>query len=207
MAKPPAPSLAPYIVVGLVAAVPLLALSAAAPGGEMWRWLEMPRHVTALACFLGLVLGAGDHLGRAAAVPLATVGIDALFSMVADRGAPELVFEEAITRLAPWLLGTAYGVLAALTIRRSGEPRRNWGRAGGWLAILGAVAIVLVLSNESWLTLENIGNRGTFRSSTPWPDTKAIAIVLAGLATASGLVLALISLRRPPDRLPRAIVR
>ncbi|MBL0220153.1 MAG: hypothetical protein IPQ07_40575 [Myxococcales bacterium] len=52
----PAPaSTAPFLIAGLCAAIPLLFLSAAAPGGEAWKWLEYPRPITVIACALALI--------------------------------------------------------------------------------------------------------------------------------------------------------
>ncbi|MBL0220154.1 MAG: hypothetical protein IPQ07_40580 [Myxococcales bacterium] len=103
--------------------------------------------------------------------------------------------------------GGVYAVLAVLSIRRAREDRVNRVRAGLWLAGIGVLAIVLTLANESWLTLENLDHRGTFRSSVPWPDTKKLSIAFAIGATLVGGVFALVSRRKPPDPLPRAIVR
>lgn len=207
-ARPAPPSVAPYIVIGLIAFVPLMFLSAAAPGGGDWRLLEYPRHVTVFALVLGVMASTRTRLDRAALVPLGTVALSCLFSVATERGAyAELVFEASIKSLAPWLVGGLYAVLAALAIKRAREPRTNRLRAGLWLAGVGTIAIVITMKNESWLTLENLSQPGTFRDSSPWPDTKQITIVLAGCATALGTALALHSLRKPPSTLPRAIVR
>lgn len=205
----PAPaSTAPFLIAGLCAAIPLLFLSAAAPGGEAWKWLEYPRPITVIACALALIACSRTRIDRAVWVPLGTVAISCVWELVTSRGMMiELVLVEAITRLAPWLVGGVYAVLAVLSIRRAREDRVNRVRAGLWLAGIGVLAIVLTLANESWLTLENLDHRGTFRSSVPWPDTKKLSIAFAIGATLVGGVFALVSRRKPPDPLPRAIVR
>jgi hypothetical protein len=190
----------PYLVVGIVGGVALLILGAAAPGGETWRWLEMPRHITAIAIVLGLVTAAaGKSVQHAPLVLVGTIAIAGAWEAVDVGGS---AVPSLLQTVAPYLVGTVYAALAALAILPASHARR---RAGGWLVVVGLVAIGMVLANPSWLTLQNLHERGTFRSSASWPDTKKVALVIACVTTAFGVTFALVRARTVG--LPRATMR
>jgi hypothetical protein len=205
-----------YITVAVIAAVPLLVLSAAAPLGELWRWQEFPRHVTLVAVALGIATTSARSRPAAMVVPIGTAAIAVVWELVRDyRGAsamghPELfgtelnlTINDAIGNLAPWLLGSAYGALAWLAIARVPSPVANRRRAGAWLAVIGGVVMAFALSTHGWLTLENLRGDGTYHSGVAWPDTKVLTVVAGAIACAIGLVLAL---RREPPPIPPARV-
>jgi hypothetical protein len=181
-----APSRAPYFVAGIVAAVPLLVLAAAAPGGRDWQWLEYPKHITLLSVFVGLL--AMFHAQRmiALAIPL-LVAVGAILIEVAGGTHGDYLTLVVIERLATWLVSGLYAALAWLAIERADDLRTNVWRAGAWLVVVGGVAAVLTVANPSWLTFENIGARGTFRSSVAWPDSKILSIVVAAVTLAAGV--------------------
>lgn len=201
--------MAPYIIVGVIAAAPLLFLSAAAPGGGSWRWLEYPRSVTVIAFALGMF--ACSRKGRTSALlaPIGTVVLATIWAVAMARSASRgLVFISSMKQLAPWLVGSLYGALALLSIARAAAPRSNRLRAGLWLCATGVIAIVLTMQNESWLTLENFDSSNTtYRSTGGWPDTKQISMAVACCASALGAAIAAYALRKPASLLPRAIVR
>lgn len=208
-----------FVVAGVIAAAPLFLLAAAAPGGRDWVWLEYPRHITFVAAVLGmaacfararpaaLVVLAGtvvfalawELLGEYRG--LASIGRTDLFASELD-----LLVKESAGRVAPWLVGGLYSVLALLAITRSPDARKNRQRAGLWLAGAALVALAITLLNQSWLTLENLSGRGVFRSSAAWPDTKKISLSLDLVALAAGLV-AFLYTPREQDPIPRATLR
>jgi hypothetical protein len=71
------------------------------------------------------------------------------------------------------------------------------------------VAGLVALDNPSWLTLENLSRRGTFRSSASWPDTKVLSLIAAALTLATGTAVALRAWRALNSRpvLPKAMLR
>jgi hypothetical protein len=209
----------PYIIAGAIAGVPLLILAAAAPGGHDWVWLEYPRRITFVAIVLGIACCFARKRQLALLVPFATAAVAVLWEMLEEyvglskfgrtdlfHTEIDLMLDESMLRPAPWLMGGLYGVLAFLSIARSRSERANRVRAGVWLAAVGGIAIALTMANESWLTLENLGGNGTFRSSVAWPDTKKLELVASALACATGLVAALYRKREDPP-LPRATLR
>jgi hypothetical protein len=215
----PSPTRAPFVVAAAVAAVPLLVLAAAAPGGNDWRWLELPRHITLLALATGLVIAFRKNRTLPVMVPIVVVALALAWELVGEYLALrkfgrtdllgqelDLLFSNSVERLAPWLTGTLYGILAYLAIARSRHARTNLVRAGVWLVSVGAVAVALTLANESWLTLENLGQRGTFRSSVAWPDTKKLSLVAAALAITAGLAAVVVGRRRPSPIPPARVV-
>lgn len=207
-----------YLTAGVAAALPWLALAGIAARGDRWVWLEFPAHITVIAIALGLWACAARSRSAAIAVPFATAAIALAWELVAEyRGLSRfgrtdlfggelgLLFHLSVGRLATWLAGALYGALAWLAIDHR-DDRRDRARAGGWLAIAGLVALALAWTNDTWLTLENLTERGTFVSSVPWPDTKVLACVAAGAACTIGLALVASGLRRPSP-IPRATVR
>lgn len=188
--RTPPPGVIAYAVVALLGAIPLLLLSAAAPGGETYRYLEVPRHPTIVAVIAGVVVATvAVHASRAALVPLATAVLACVWNVIATRGSAELVVEDTLVQLAPWLVGALYGLLALMAIRRSATPYLNRRRAGAWLVLVGVLAIVLTLANESWLVLKNLTEAGTYRSSSSWPDTKILSMVAAVVTAVIGLAV------------------
>jgi hypothetical protein len=185
---------AAYVVAGALAMPALWALSAAAPGGGQWRWLEYPVGATCLAFVAFLVASRRRAMAAVVAVPIATALLFGAWNLVATwhersklgvTSGPRAAYyyRGAFEMLAPWLIGAAYGVLAALTIRGRAAGRAARDRrlvAAAWLLCMSGLVAILCSRNESWLTFENIGNKGTFRSSAPWPDTKIFCMVLAG---------------------------
>jgi len=225
---------APYVLAGILAAVPLLLLGAAAPGGDSWRWLELPARMTFIAAALGIAACFARSRGAAVLVLLGTaaggflwelvheyLGLKGLGRMDLFRDDLRLIASSTLQLLAPWLVGALYAALAWLAIppadgagSSTGEPAagerlRGQLRAGLWLAGAGVLAIALTVQNMSWLTLENLGQRGTFRSSASWPDTKILSLVVALLALAAGAAAALRAWRAAPPRpsLPTATLR
>jgi hypothetical protein len=196
-----------YVAAALIALVPLIVLSAAAPGGNDWRFLELPRNSTLIAAVLCIAITAQGRLGATAfAVPVITLAGTIAWDLVVQRGySAEGIIEEDLTRLSPWLVGSLYGLLAFLAVRRSATPILNRRRAGAWLLLVAAIAVGFTLANRSWLTLQNLSERGTFRSSVPWPDTKKLAIVTAAITAVFGL--AFVARSRRGSTLPRAVVR
>ncbi|CAN5903380.1 hypothetical protein BH11MYX2_BH11MYX2_28280 [soil metagenome] len=190
-----------FIVAGLVGGVALLILGAAAPGGESWRWLEMPRHMTVIAIALGVWSAKGSKdLSRALIPLLGTPAIAATWEAIQYKNADALA--GILSTLAPWLMGGIYAILVgfAITSRSAVSSRRL---AGAWLVGVGLVVLALTLANESWLTLENLSKSGTYRSSVAWPDTKKIALVLACVAAAVGIAIAWVR----AATIPRATAR
>lgn len=224
---------APYVLAGVLAAVPLLLLGAAAPGGDSWRWLELPARMTFIAAALGIAACFARSRGTSVLVLLGTaaggflwelvheyLGLKGLGRMDLFRDDLHLIASSTLQRLAPWLVGALYAALAWLAIPpaggagssmgepAAGERLRGQLRAGLWLAGVGVVAIALTAQNMSWLTLENLGQRGTFRSSASWPDTKILSLIAALLALASGAAMALRAWRAAPrPSLPTATLR
>jgi hypothetical protein len=198
-----ASSRAPFIVAGVLAAVPLLVLAAAAPGGGDWRWLEYPRHITLIAIALGIAVAFAKNRPTALIVLAGTVAITLAWELIGEhRGLAKfgrtdlfrselgLLVDLSVGRAAPWLVGVAYGALAYLSIARSRDFSRNRKRAAIWLGTIALIALVLTLSNTSWLTLENLEGDGVYRSSVAWPDTKKLSLVadvLVLIAAAIGL--------------------
>jgi hypothetical protein len=226
-----------YVVAGLIALAPLLLLGAAAPGGDQWRWLEFPARMTMIAAALGIA--ACFARSRAIAVWVipgavagaflwdlvrAYIGLKGLGRMDLFGDDLSIIASNTVKLVAPWLAGALYGALAWLAIvpapDESGDGTRPGGirpallrpqalRAALWLIAVCLVAMVLTASNRSWLTLENIGNRGTFRSSVSWPDTKILSMVVAALVAAMSATVALWAwrARTPSPALPRATLR
>jgi len=213
---------APYVVAGVIAAAPLFVLGAAAPGGDSWRWLELPARMTFIAATLGVAACFARSRGTAVLVLLGTVaggflwelvheylGLKGLGRMDLFRDDMRLIASNTLQLLAPWLVGTLYAALAWLATSPAEDRMRAQLRAALWLAAVGVVAVALTLQNRSWLTLENLGQRGTFRSSASWPDTKVLSVVVAALALVTGVAMALRAWRampRPPA-LPTATLR
>jgi len=210
-------SRAPYVIAALAAAVPLLVLGAAAPGGGDWRWLEYPRHMTLIAIALGLAVCFAKVRPTALIVLAGTVGITLAWELIAEhrglakfgrtdlfRSELNLLIDLAVGRAAPWLVGFAYAAIAYLAIDRSRDAHANRKRAAIWLIAIACIALAITLSNESWLTLENLkGDHGVYRSSVAWPDTKKLSLAADLLALATGLV-ALVY--KPRSNLPKATV-
>jgi hypothetical protein len=176
---------APYVLAAVVAAFPLLVLAAAAPGGSDWQWLEFPKHITLFSIFVGVL--AMFHAERmiALVIPL-LVAVAALLIEVAGGTRGDYLTLVVLERLATWLISGLYAVLVWLAVDRADSVRANVWRAGAWLVVVGALAAVLTMANESWLTFENIGARGTFRSSVAWPDSKILSLVAAVITVALG---------------------
>jgi hypothetical protein len=185
-----ASSRAPFVIAGVLAALPLLVLAAAAPGGGDWRWLEYPRHITLIAIALGIAVAFAKNRPTALIVLAGTVAITLAWELIGEhRGLAKLnrtdlfrselglLVDLSVGRVAPWLVGVAYGALAYLSIARSRDFHRNRKRAAIWLATIAVVAFVITLGNESWLTLENLEGDGVYRSSAAWPDTKKLSLV------------------------------
>jgi hypothetical protein len=129
-------SRAPFVIAGLVAAVPLLVLAAAAPGGDQWRTLEYPRHITLLALALGIWVSFARVRPTASIVLAGTVVITLVWELVteyhglANFGRTDLfgselnvLVDSSIGTVAPWLVGTLYAVLALLSIGRARVPK------------------------------------------------------------------------------------
>ena len=207
-----------FVAVALIAAVPLLVLAAAAPGGSDWRTLEYPRHITLLAVALGTWACFGRTWQRALLTLAATVVIALVWEVIEEYsglskfGRTDLLSSEmkllvdlSVARAAPWVVGGAYAILAWLACARSRDPLVSRRTAGAWLVAIALVALAIPYSNESWLTLENLSERGTYRSSSPWPDTKKLSLVVDLIAVAAGV--AFIVYRRRDNRLPKATLR
>jgi hypothetical protein len=203
------------VVAALLAIVPLYALGAAAPGGGTWRWLALPRADLGFAAVLGIAACFARRPATALIVPLGTVGIALLRASVSEYAALRrfgrtdlfdlgLLADLSINRLAPWLLGVGFGVIAWLAIRRpGGEPRLRRRAAALWLAAVGALAVGLALANRSWYELAS-SDSYIVRSSVPWPDTKVIAVVIGAIACG---VAAVVAWRTRRPGLPRATAR
>ncbi|HSR98850.1 MAG TPA: hypothetical protein VLM79_17455 [Kofleriaceae bacterium] len=220
--RTPTGARAPYVLAGVIAAVPLLVLGAAAPGGDSWRWLELPARMTFIAAALGIAACFARSRGTAVLVLLGTAAAAFLWELVHEylglkglgrmdlfRDDLHLIASNTLQLLAPWLVGTLYAALAWLATSPAEDGVRAQVRAALWLAAVGLVAIVLTLQNMSWLTLENLGQRGTFRSSASWPDTKILSLIVALLALVAGAAMALRAWRSVPPRprLPTATLR
>jgi hypothetical protein len=182
-------------------------------------WLEFPRRITFIAIVLGLACCFGRRRPLAIAVPFATVAIAIAWEMIEEYVGlskfgrtdlfgteTDLLLDESMIRVAPWLMGGLYGALAYLALARSRSLRSNQLRAAGWLAVVGVIVIAVTMANESWLTLENLDGNGTYRSSVAWPDTKKISLVAGALACAVAAGLVLYRKREEPP-IPRATVR
>jgi hypothetical protein len=179
-----------YIVVAILGAIPLLVLSAAAPGNDVW--LEYPRQPTIVATVTGVLVAVfATQASRALVVPFATIVIACIWNVLSTRNSAELVVEDTLLQLAPYLVGGLYAVLALMAIKRSATARLNRRRAGAWLLLVGALALAVTLANESWLTLRNLSESGTYRSSSSWPDTQLLSLVTSGLAALAGLAILL----------------
>lgn len=207
-----------YVTAGVAAALPWLALAGIAALGRQWVWFEFPAHITVIAIALGLAACAARSRSAAAGVVFGTAAIALAWELVAEyRGLSRfgrtdlfggelgLLFHLSVGRLATWLTGALYGALAWLAIGHR-DDRRDRARAGGWLAIAGVIALALAWTNDTWLTLANLTERGTFVSSVSWPDTKVLACVAAAAACALGVALVASGLRRVSP-IPRATVR
>ena len=207
-----------YVAAGVAAALPWLVLSGVAARGELWVWFEFPAHITVIALALGLWACTARSRSAAFGVVFGTAAIAVAWELVAEyRGLSRfgrtdlfdgelgLLFHLSVGRLATWLTGALYGALAWLAIGHRGD-RRDRARAGGWLAIAALLALALAWTNDTWSTLANLSERGTFVSSVPWPDTKVLACLAAAAACAIGLALVASGLRRVSP-IPRATVR
>lgn len=233
-ARPATPPIgrATYVVAGLVALVPLLVLGAAAPGGDRWRWLEVPAHMTAIAAALGIAACFARSRGLALLVLFGSVacafvwdllheyiGLKGLGRMDLLRDDLRLIVSNTAELLAPWLVGAIYGALAWIAISPAeSEPadrasvdrlRADRVRAGLWLAGVAVIGIGLTVSNASWLTLENLSQKGTFRSSASWPDTKILSLITSALALIAGVAMVSHAwrARRAGPALPTATLR
>lgn len=211
-------SRAPYIVAGLIALAPLVALSSAAPGGNDWRWGEFPTHVTVIALVLCLVAANRRGIQLALLTPLLVAVLAFVWGVIGEYFALRkfhathllgkelgLLFDTRFVHLAPWLVGGLYGAIAALAVRRSRDLRKNIVRAGAWLFAVGAFAAGLTLANRSWLTLESTESH-VIRSSVAWPDSKVLAIVLAAITMAAGAAAIVAATLRKRSALPVARV-
>jgi len=179
-----------YVIAALIAASPLLVLGYAAPGGESWRWLEYPRYLTIVALVLGLIVVHRRNAQLALMVPLATVAV-AVIAELRDGGRdPAGDIASVLQTVAPWLVGSLYGVLAFLGIRRPRSARAPSRSAGAWLLVVGAIALAITFANESWLIFAS-SEHHVRRSSSPWPDTQVFSVVVAMIAIAAGLLLAI----------------
>jgi hypothetical protein len=218
---------APYVIAALVALVPLLVLGAAAPGGDSWRWLEVPAHMTLIAAALGIAACFARARGIALLVLFGSVacafawdliheyvGLKGLGRMDLLRDDLRLIVSNTAELLAPWLVGAIYGVLAWIAISPADRASVDRVRADGvraalWLAGVAVIGIALTVSNTSWLTLENLSQKGTFRSSASWPDTKILSLITSTFALIAGAATALHAWRARRDRpaLPTATLR
>jgi hypothetical protein len=209
---------APYVIAGVLAAAPLLALGAAAPGGGQWRWLEFPPHITVIALVVGVVACFGRSRLAAAKAVVAIVACSFAWTLIGtlmkSHGVDlvgryfDLLLVESVGRFATVFVAIAYASLALLAVTSAQATGTNLLRAAIWLACVALAAIGLVTSNESWLTLENIGSSGTYRSSVAWPDTKVIALVAAVIVLAVACVAAVAGVRlRARPIVPRAVAR
>ena len=189
-----------FVLVGVIALVPLLAISTAAPGGEAWRWLEFPRPISVLGLGVAVLLCARGS--RAVGwVVLAPVAGALVHEWVEVSGADVAVtIAAALLRAATWLVAAAF----ALLVRLCATSRRPARAAGLWLAALGALCIAVTLGNESWMTLSSFTSDQRIRHSGGWPDTRTIAIVTSAFTVVLG---AMIARRRSPLPLPRATLR
>ena len=206
-----------YVLAAVIAVVPLFILAAAAPGGGDWRWLEYPRYMTFFAAAFGIAACFAKSRQIAFLVLAGTVVIALAWEMIGEYvglskfGRTDLFSTElkllvdlSVARAAPWLVGSAYAAIALLSITRVRDARTNRRRAGTWLIAVALVALAITYKNESWLTLENLSEHGTYRSSVAWPDTKKLSLVADLFAIAMGLAF---WLYRPSDNgLPKATV-
>jgi hypothetical protein len=233
-ARPAPGARAPYVLAGVIAAVPLLVLGATAPGGDSWRWLELPARMTLIAAALGIASCFARSRGMAVFVLLGTAAIGFFWELVHEylglkglgrmdlfRDDLRLIASNTLELVAPWLVGALYAALVWLAIPPTdratsagieavtADRLRAQLRAALWLACVGVIAVALTVTNMSWLTLENLGQRGTFRSSASWPDTKILSLIVALLALAAGAAAALRAwrLQQPRSVLPRATLR
>lgn len=221
-----------YVVAGFGALVPLLVLGAAAPGGDSWRWLELPAHMTLIAAALGIASCFARSRGIALLVLFGSVacafvwdllheyiGLKGLGRMDLLRDDLRLIVSNTAELLAPWLVGAIYGALAWIAIRPADrEPdgrtpvdrvHADRARAASWLAGVAVIGVALTVSNTSWLTLENLNQSGTFRSSASWPDTKILSLITSAFALVAGVAVALHAWRatRNKPALPTATLR
>ena len=195
--KTPPAGLVVYVVVAILGALPLLVLSAAAPSSDVW--LEYPRHPTIVATVTGVLVAVfATRPSRALAVPFATVIVACVWNVLSTRGSAEAVVEGTLQQLAPYVVGGLYALLALFAIKRSATARLNRRRAGAWLFVVGTLAAIVTLANDSWLTLKNLTAKGTFRSSSSWPDTKVLSIVIAVAAALLGLAIILRAVTQKP---------
>ena len=212
------PARTAYVTVAIAAALPCIALAGTAPLGDAWVYFEFPRHITLLAIILGILACFRRSLGWAVFVPFATAAISLTwgycdeFRALQKLGMPQLlateqaiIWDESVVRVAPWLIGGLYGVLAALAIRRGGSERRQIVPAGAWLAVVGAIAAAITVHIDNWLTLENLSQPGTFTAGGMWCDSRVLSLVLDLAAVAAGIALVAIGLRRPSP-IPQAKV-
>jgi hypothetical protein len=208
-----------YVVAGLVALLPLVVLSMISPPGDGWVWFEFPRRITFIAVALGLWACKARSREWAvwmvigtAAISLAWTVIDEYIGLVhyhrTDLLGSEwwLLFELAVARLAPWLVGGLYGLLALLATTARGDLRDRT-RAGAWLVAVSATALGFTLASDDWLTLANLTESGTFISSAAWPDTKLLSVAVDVLVAAGGIALVRSGRRRTVDPIPRATAR
>jgi hypothetical protein len=183
----------------LVVALPVwLMLACAAPGGGTWRWLEAPALPTLFAAALAIWSCFGHSfvwplvgtplatlLWRTIAEALALSRLNAMEHLGDDF---EIISNQTLGSLGPWLSGIVFASLVWLaSTRRRGlaDARdRNLHQAARWLLAVAVLACALAFANPSWLTLENLNDNGTYRSSVAWPDTKVITLLFA-LATAA----------------------
>ena len=201
---------APFLFAAVVAAIPLLLLGAAAPGGGDWRWLEYPRHMTLVAAALGIAVCFAKARPTAIVVLAGTVAITLVYELLAEhRGLAKfgrtdlfrselgLLVDLSVGRAAPWLLGAAYSVLAFLAIDRSHDAHVNRRRAALWLLAVATIALVITYANRSWLTLENLQGDGVYRSGASWPDTKKLSLGVDAAAIAMALAALVLPWARP----------
>ncbi|HEY4057789.1 MAG TPA: hypothetical protein VGM39_14340, partial [Kofleriaceae bacterium] len=121
----------PFMIAGIVGGAALLILGAAAPGGDSWRWLEMPRHMTLIAIALGIwTVEGSEEVSRALIPLLGTPAIACAWEAIQYKNADAI--PGIAQTLAPWLMGGLDAILAALAItaKTRVDSRRL---AGAWL--------------------------------------------------------------------------
>jgi hypothetical protein len=142
------------------------------------------------------------------------IGLKGLGRMDLLRDDLRLIVSNTAELLAPWLVGAIYGALAWIAIWPADRVsvyrvRADRVRAALWFAGVAVVGIAVTVSNMSWLTLENLSQSGTFRSSASWPDTKILSLTTSTLALVAGVAVALHAWRatRHKPALPTATLR
>jgi hypothetical protein len=134
------PGRGPFLWFAL-ASLPLLgALGAASPGGDAWRWLDFPFGVAATAAALGIWAMRSHTLAPAFVVVVGTPILRTIWAVAHDymaflgvkgehlvpqteeyRLTGNVLWSDGVECLAPWAMGAAFGLLAALSMRRREE--------------------------------------------------------------------------------------